>query len=64
MNIFQTFMNRILLFIAPELFGESKLLDLASDDEEYRNDSINNMQNVINLTRDLKKFFLKQRSLL
>lgn len=44
---------------APELFGESKLLDLASDDEEYRNDSINNMQNVINLTRDLKKFFPK-----
>jgi sialic acid synthase SpsE/sugar phosphate isomerase/epimerase len=44
---------------APELFGESKLLDLASADEEYRNDSINNMQKVINLTRDLKRFFPK-----
>lgn len=46
---------------APELFEDSKLLDLASDDESYRNDSINNMQNVINLTRDLKNFFPKTK---
>lgn len=42
---------------APELFEKSKLLDLATDDSLYRNESIQNMQKVIDLTRDLKKFF-------
>ena len=44
---------------APELFEGSKLLDLAAEDVDYRNESISNMQNVINITRDLKKFFPK-----
>tara|TARA_B110000008_G_scaffold257515_1_gene275741 strand:+ start:2677 stop:4572 length:1896 start_codon:yes stop_codon:yes gene_type:complete len=42
---------------APELFENSELLDLTSADDEYRERSINNMQRVIDLTRDLKKFF-------
>lgn len=42
---------------APELFEGSMLLDLATDNENYRNQSIDNMQRVINITRDLKEYF-------
>tara|TARA_Y100000768_G_scaffold388831_1_gene387653 strand:+ start:5567 stop:7450 length:1884 start_codon:yes stop_codon:yes gene_type:complete len=42
---------------APELFENSHLLDLASNDKSYLKTSINNMQKVINLTRDFKKYF-------
>jgi len=42
---------------APELFENSELLDLTATDKGYRDRSIDNMQRVINLTRDLKKFF-------
>jgi len=44
---------------APELFQNSELLDLASKDDLYRQQSISNMQSVINLTLELKKFFPK-----
>lgn len=42
---------------APELFANSKLMDLASPDEDYRNFSIQETQCVINITRSLKQFF-------
>jgi len=42
---------------APELFSESRLMDLASPDEEYRQYSITETQRVINITRALKKYF-------
>jgi sialic acid synthase SpsE/sugar phosphate isomerase/epimerase len=42
---------------APELFANSRLMDLASPDEEYRQQSILETQRVINITRDLKRFF-------
>ena len=42
---------------APELFEESHLLDLATDDATYREKSVKNMQRVINVTRELKEFF-------
>ena len=42
---------------APELFSNSKLMDLASPDEGYRKFSIKETQRVINITRQLKKFF-------
>jgi sialic acid synthase SpsE/sugar phosphate isomerase/epimerase len=42
---------------APELFANSRLMDLASPDEAYRRQSILETQRVINITRDLKKFF-------
>ncbi len=42
---------------APELFAESQLMDLASPDEAYRQQSILETQRVINITRDLKRFF-------
>ena len=44
---------------APELFENSELLDLASPNEHYRKNSIANMQRVIDLTIDLKRFFPK-----
>jgi N-acetylneuraminate synthase len=42
---------------APELFSGSRLMDLASPDESYRIQSIQETQRVINITRDLKRFF-------
>lgn len=42
---------------APELFANSRLMDLASPDEEYRAQSVLETQRVINITRDLKRFF-------
>lgn len=44
---------------APELFANSRLMDLASPDEAYRQQSILETQRVINITRDLKRFFPK-----
>lgn len=42
---------------APELFKGSKLMDLASPDENYRQFSIEQTQRVIDSTRILKKYF-------
>ncbi len=42
---------------APELFSESRLMDLASPNEEYRQFSVKETQRVINITRSLKRFF-------
>lgn len=46
---------------SPELFANDHILDLCSFDEEYRNHSINLLQNVIDITRSLKRFFPKTR---
>lgn len=42
---------------APELFAGSRLMDLATPDDAYRNKSISETQRVIDITRDLKRFF-------
>ena len=42
---------------APELFSNSRLMDLATPDDDYRNDSIIETQRVVDITRSLKKFF-------
>jgi len=42
---------------APELFSGSRLMDLASPDEEYRQYSVKETQRVIDITRSLKKYF-------
>jgi sialic acid synthase SpsE/sugar phosphate isomerase/epimerase len=42
---------------APELFAGSRLMDLATPDKSYRYESIRETQRVIDITRDLKKFF-------
>lgn len=44
---------------APELFANSRLMDLASPNEVYRKQSVLETQRVINITRDLKQFFPK-----
>jgi N-acetylneuraminate synthase len=42
---------------APELFENSELLDLASDDKAYRERSIVNLQRVVDATRQIAEFF-------
>jgi N-acetylneuraminate synthase len=44
---------------APELFSESHLMDLASPDDNYRSRSLRETQRVIDITRNLKRFFPK-----
>ena len=46
---------------APELFAGSKLMDLATPDEAYRQDSIRETQRVIDITQKLKAFFPNTR---
>jgi N-acetylneuraminate synthase len=46
---------------APELFADSRLMDLASADEAYRAESVRETQRVIDITRDLKRFFPQTR---
>ena len=47
---------------APELFKNSLLMDLTTNNDKIRNDSIKETQSVINLTRKLKKFFPKTKT--
>ena len=42
---------------APELFSGSRLMDLATPDDACRNESIRETQRVIDITRNLKRFF-------
>lgn len=42
---------------APELFENSELLDLASDDPSYRQRSIDNLQRVVEATQQIGEFF-------
>ncbi len=44
---------------APELFAGSHLMDLASPDPAYLAESLRETQRVIDITRDLKRFFPK-----
>lgn len=46
---------------APELFANSKLMDLATPDNDYRNDSILETQRVVDITKSLKNFFPKTK---
>lgn len=42
---------------APELFAGSCLMDMATPDERYRSESVRETQRVIEITRNLKRFF-------
>ena len=42
---------------APELFSNSRLMDLTSPDSSYREDSIHETQRVVDITRELKSYF-------
>lgn len=46
---------------APELFAESRLMDLATPDETERQKSIHETQRVIDITRALKAYFPKTK---
>jgi len=46
---------------APELFSESRLMDLTSPDKEYYSYSLKETQRVINITRSLKKYFPSEK---
>lgn len=46
---------------APELFRDSRLMDLATDDPEYLQFSLQETQKVIDITRELKKYFPKTK---
>ena len=46
---------------APELFSQSRLMDLASHDNDYREFSIMETQRVIDITRRLKNSFQKPK---
>jgi N-acetylneuraminate synthase len=45
---------------APELFSGSHLMDLATDNLEYRSISLKETQRVIDITRQLKQYFPKE----
>lgn len=53
-----------LIVHAPELFENSELLDLASDDIAYRQRSIHNLQRVVDATLQLAPYFPKADSML
>ncbi|MCI5193890.1 MAG: CBS domain-containing protein [Candidatus Electrothrix sp. AU1_5] len=42
---------------SPELFSGDHILDLCSDDDDYRGRSIDELQRVIAVTRELKQYF-------
>lgn len=46
---------------APELFAGSHLMDLATPDKEYRDQSIRETQRVVDITRALNKYFPKTK---
>jgi sialic acid synthase SpsE/sugar phosphate isomerase/epimerase len=61
--LYETDCTRLVVH-APELFEDSELLDLASDDAAYRHRSIRNMQRVVDATLAIAPFFPRADSLL
>lgn len=59
----QTECSRLVVH-APELFENSELLDLAADDETYRQRSIDNLKRVVEATETVGSFFPRADSLL
>ena len=51
--------SQILVVHAPELFDQSELLDLAAENIEYRNRSIDNLRKVVQVTNAISNFFPK-----
>lgn len=44
---------------SPELFAGDHILDLCAEDDNYREQSIREFQRVVNLTKELSKYFTK-----
>jgi sialic acid synthase SpsE/sugar phosphate isomerase/epimerase len=53
-----------LIVHAPELFENSELLDICSNDIKYRKKSIENLKRIVNITQELSIFFPKADSAL
>jgi N-acetylneuraminate synthase len=51
-------LSQQLVVHSPELFSGDHILDLCSEDEAYRSRSIKELQRVIDVTRELKSFFV------
>ncbi len=49
---------------SPELFSNDHLMDLCSDNNEYRNKSISNLEEVVKKTLELKPFFKSESPLI
>jgi N-acetylneuraminate synthase len=47
---------------SPELFAKDHIMDLSSEDESYRQRSINELQRVIETTRQLKPYFKRSKT--
>lgn len=56
----RSYPNTNLIVHSPDTFSGDHLLNLASEDDSYRERSIFELQRVINLTRDLAFYFKKQ----
>ncbi len=46
---------------SPELFSGDHIMDICSKDEEYRKRSVRDLQKVINITKELKRYFPKTK---
>lgn len=59
-DFFDETLDLNLIVHSPELFSGDHVLDLCSPDEEYRKQSVQEMQRVINFTKKLRQYFTKQ----
>lgn len=60
-TIFKKETNLYFLVHSPELFKGDHVLDLCSDDLQYRKRSIDELQRIINLANNLKKYFINSK---
>ena len=56
-EFFQSSFPHTLVVHSPELFSGDHILDLCSEDHSYRNRSVQELQRVIDITRELKTYF-------
>ena len=56
--------NLDLIVHSPELFSNDHLMDLCSDDSNYRKKSISNLKEVVKKTLELKPYFKSKRPLI
>ena len=62
-SCFKDQINSELVVHAPELFENDLTLDLASDNQDYRNKSISEMRRVIDFTKNISEYFRSQNSI-
>jgi len=63
-DFLETVSCRRLIVHAPELFENSELLDVVSDDLNYRRRSIENLKKIVEATEKIRRFFPKADSAL